>query len=90
MCQGCVTCVSPLPGAFNFQRRYETKHTSSNFRAKTVGFFMDRYLKDETAAKNFVWNKSSSHSQEKLEKPAGGGGGGWMQPPPPLEGLINL
>ena len=40
---------------------------------------MDRYPKDEATAKNFVWNKSSSHSQEKLEKPVGGGG--WMPPP---------
>ena len=30
---------------------------------------MDRCLKDEATAKNFVWNKSSSHSQEKLERP---------------------
>ena len=29
---------------------------------------MDRCPNDETTAKNFVWNKSSSHSQEKLEK----------------------
>ena len=26
-------------------------------------------------AENFVWNKNSSHSQEKLEKPVGGGRG---------------
>ena len=35
---------------------------------------MDRYPKDEAAAKNFVCNKRSSHFQEKLEKPVGGGG----------------
>ena len=47
---------------------------------------MDRYPKDEATAKNFVWNKSSSHSQEKLEKPVGG----WRidDPlPPPIGGF---
>ena len=37
---------------------------------------MDRYPNDEATAKNLVWNKSSSQSQEKLEKPVGGGGRG--------------
>ena len=48
---------------------------------------MDRYPKVEARAKNFVWNKSSSHSQEKLEKPVwgGGGGGGWI--PPSIRGF---
>ena len=42
-------------------------------------------------AENFVWNKNSSHSQEKLEKPVGGGGGEWrVDSTPPSEGLINL
>ena len=31
-------------------------------------FFMDRCPKDEPAAKNLFWNKSSSNSQEKLKK----------------------
>ena len=48
----------------------------SNFRAKTVGpaekFFMDRCPKEEPAAKNLVWNKSSTYSREKLEKPVEG------------------
>ena len=42
---------------------------------------MDRYPKDEATTKNFVWNESSSHSQEKLEKPVEG----WM--PPPIGGF---
>ena len=33
---------------------------------------MDRYPKDEATTENFVRNKNSSHSQEKLEKPVGG------------------
>ena len=43
---------------------------------------MDRCLKDEATAKNFVWNKSksSSHFQGKPEKPVGGGGGGRHSP----------
>ena len=49
---------------------------------------MDRYPKDETTAKNFVWNKSSSHSQEQ-EKPVGGVEGGCHPPPPPLIGRFN-
>ena len=32
-------------------------------------FFMDRCPKDEPTGKNLVWNKTSSHSQEKPEKP---------------------
>ena len=42
---------------------------------------MGKCLKDGAIAKNFGWNKSSSHSQRKLEKLVGGGGGGH---PPPL------
>ena len=38
---------------------------------------MDGCSKDELTAKNLVWNKSSSYSREKLEKPVGGGGGEW-------------
>ena len=34
---------------------------------------MGKCPKDEATTKNFVWNESSSHSQEKLEKPVGGG-----------------
>ena len=45
---------------------------------------MDRCPKDETTAKNFVWNKSSSHFQEKLGKPLGGG----IHQPPAIGGLI--
>ena len=40
---------------------------------------MDRCPKDEPTAKKLVWNKSSPHSRETLEKPfssEGGGGGG--------------
>ena len=40
-------------------------------RSDLKSFFMDRYPKDEATAKNFVSNKSSSHSQEKREKPVG-------------------
>ena len=39
-------------------------------------FFMDRCPKNEATAKNFVRNKSSSHSQEKWKNLLGGGGGG--------------
>ena len=35
--------------------------------------------KEETTAKNFVWNKSSSYSQQNLENPVGGG----IHPLPP-------
>ena len=56
----------------------------SNFRAKTVGpiwkAFHGQCPKDETTAKNFVWNKSSSYFQEKLERPVCGG---HLPPPPP-------
>ena len=50
---------------------------------------MDRCPKDEPTAKNSVWNKSSSHSREKLEKPVrgGGGGGGW---PPEGKGVHEI
>ena len=44
---------------------------------------MDRCPKDELTTKNLVWNKSSSHSREKLEKPVGGRG--W--PPLAIGGL---
>ena len=39
-------------------------------------FFHGQIPKDEPTSKNLVWNKSSSHSREKLEKAVGGGGGG--------------
>ena len=35
---------------------------------------MERCPKNEATAKNFVWNKSSSHSQEKWKNLLGGGG----------------
>ena len=73
VCQGYVRCVSvarihfPAPN----QRRNATKLntlTSSNFigngRSDLPSFFMDRCPKNEATAKNFVWNKSSFHSQE--------------------------
>ena len=41
---------------------------------------MDRCSKDEPAAKNLVYKKSSSHSREKLEKPVGGGEGFYPLP----------
>ena len=44
---------------------------------------MDRYLEDAATAKNFVWNKSSSNSQEKLEKPVGG----WRVDATPIGGF---
>ena len=81
-------CVSGMSGVclwreFTFQRsksatqRDEIKLPSSNFRGRTVGpicqvFFMDRCSKNEAAAKNFVWNKNSSHSQEKWKTSNGG------------------
>ena len=48
-------------------------------RLDLKNFFMDRCPKNESTAKNLFWNKSSSHSLEKLEKPVGGGGG--IHPP---------
>ena len=42
-------------------------------------FFMDRCPKNEATAKNFVQNKSSSHSQENQKNLLGGG---WHPPPP--------
>ena len=51
-------------------------------------YYLDRCRKDEATAKNFVWCKSSSHSQEKLEKPVGGGlGGGHPSPLLAIGGL---
>ena len=47
---------------------------------------MDRCPKHETTAKNFVWNKKSSHSQEKLEQPVKGTS---TPPPPTIGGLID-
>ena len=49
---------------------------------------MDRCPNNEATAKNFVWNKSSYHSQEKWKNLLGGvGGGGEVDvTPPPLEG----
>ena len=64
---GCVRGVVRIQFSAANQQRDETKHTSSNFRAKTVGPIRKVFsCKDEATAKNFVWNKSSSHSQEKL------------------------
>ena len=57
--------------------------TQQRDEAKTVGiFFKDRCPKDEATAKNFFWNKSSSHSQENWKNLLGG----WMPPPPPSVG----
>ena len=69
------------------EQRDEINLPSSNFRGRTVGpicqvFFMDRCPKNEATAKNFVWNKNSSHSQEKWKNLQWGS----MSPPPPLKG----
>ena len=54
------------------------KHPLSNSRAMQDGrfnlknFFIDRCPKDGYTAENLASKKSSSHSQEKLEKPVGG------------------
>ena len=97
--RGCVSGMSGvcLWREFTFQRsksatqRDEIKTPpSSNFRGRMVGpnlpsFFMDRCPKNEAAAKNFVWNKSSSHSQEKWKNLFGG-----VDVTPTPIGVLNL
>ena len=97
----CVSGMSGvcLWREFTFQRsksamqRDEIKHPpSSNFSGRTgrsylPSFFMDRCPKNEATAKNFVWNKSSSHSQEKWKNLLGGGE---VDVTPTLIGGLNL
>ena len=77
VCQVCVCGANSLSSAPN-QRRNEIKHPlylilEQNGRSDLPSFFMDRCPKNEATARNFVWNKSSSHSQEKWKNLLGGG-----------------
>ena len=73
-----------------FRNATKLNSSSSNFRGRRLGpicqvFSWTDVPKNEAAAKNFVWNKSSYHSQEKWKNLLGGGGGRCH--PTPIGGL---
>ena len=65
-----ICSVNSLSSSKPATQRDEIKHLPfisfqrQNGRSDLPSFFMDRCPKNEATAKNFVWNKSSSHSHE--------------------------